>query len=114
MIRIFKLTVTRRDEGYSLEHDALYFTDDQVHEQCDRHGNILSDPLFTLNRSEQTIVELVNPEVLGTAQHATHKIIVEIKFLGDAWINALASPQTIFTRLPISYFSDQFHRETLV
>ena len=114
MIRIFKITVARREDGYALDYSAIYFTDGQEPEQCDRHGNILPDPLIAFDHQEKTITELINPQDLDLSKHETYIVYTEIAPLRATWINALASPQTIFTTLPLSYFSDQFHRETLV
>lgn len=114
MIRIFKMTIARREDGYTLDHSVMYFTDDQDPEQCDMHGNILSDPIFTFDHKEKTITELINPEELDISKHETYIVYTEITPLRATWINALASPQTIFTVVPINVFSDQFHRETLV
>lgn len=114
MIRIFKVTLTRRESGLTLEYDVLYFLSaGPDHEQCNRNGERLSDPVFTISLDTQMITEITNPEEFGLAKHESYPVISNIKKLQFAWVLALTKPQTVFTCLPINVFSDQFFRETL-
>lgn len=114
MIRVYKITLERRPAGYSIQEDVIFFLDAAPHDQCDKTGNPINDPPFSIDFSNQIITEIVDPEKLGLAEHAQHPIISNPNVLKSAWEQAVEHPQTIFTTIPVSIFPDLFHLELTI
>lgn len=113
MIRIFKLVLKRRESGYTISHDVIYFSDKGSHEQCDHLGQPVQDPIFVLDAKWKKITEITNPDELGLAKHESHIYSDEVQTLQLTWSLAKnEKPQTVFTTLPHPIFTELFHEET--
>lgn len=113
MMRIFKFSLRRYEDGYTVDCQVIYFKEGDEYEQSDHHGKALNEPVFTLSPDRTLITELTNPDALGLSEHETQPVISDLKALRREWDLAKKQPRLFFTILPINVFSDRFYQETL-
>lgn len=114
MINIYRIELERREDGYTLKHDVIHFCEENRHDQCDSHGSIKQDPLYTLDLTQQMITALTNPEELGLSEHQEYPVISNVNMFKMTWTLAATQPQILYTPLPLAIFTDLFHREQLL